>query len=151
MRHQTKSKIPRIDTLQSNTEPRHSLSQTRKSLPPLNKEETKYIQAVAGTLLYYARAVNPTIFPTLSAIGTKQATPTQTTTETIKQLLDYCTKQEEMIITYSASKMILCIHSDAGYCNEKNAQSRAGGHFFLSNNDQPPPPNHGAIMTNEQS
>ncbi len=102
---------------------------------------------MAGTLLYYARAVDPTILPALSAIGTKQATPTQTTMETIKQLLDYCATQEEAIITYSASKMILCIHSDAGYCNEKNTQSRAGGYFFLSNNDQLPP-NNGAIMTN---
>ncbi len=100
-----------------------------------------------GTLLYYARAVDPTILLTLSAIGTKQATPTQATMETIKQLLNYCTTQEEEIIMYSASKMILCIHSNAGYCNEKNTRSRAGGHFFLSNNDQLPP-NNGAIMTN---
>jgi hypothetical protein len=42
--------------------------------------------------------------------------------------------------------MILCIHSNAGYCNKKNGRSRAGGHFFLSNNDQFPP-NNGAIMT----
>ncbi len=119
----------------------------KEASPPLNKEETKYIQGVAGTLLYYARAVDPTILPTLSAIGTKQATPTQTTMETIIQLLDYCATQEEAIITYSASKMILCIHSDVGYCNEKNARSRAGGHFFLSNNDQLPP-NNGSIMTN---
>jgi hypothetical protein len=98
--------------------------------PPINKEKTKYIQAVAGTILYYARAVDPTILPTLSAIGTKQATPTQATMEMIKQLLDYCATQEEAIITYSARKMILCIHSDAGYCNEKNAQNRAEGHFF---------------------
>ena len=54
--------------------------------------------------------------------------------------------QEEAIITYTASEMILCIHSDAGYANEKNSRSRAGGHFFLSNNDQHPP-NNGAIMT----
>jgi len=62
-------------------------------------------------------------------------------------LLDYCATQEEAIITYTVSKMILCIHSDAGYANEKNTRSRAGGHFFLSNNDQHPP-NNGAIMTN---
>jgi hypothetical protein len=114
---------------------------------PLKKEETKYVHAVAGTLLYYARAVNPTIIPTLSAIRTEQAKPTQATIETIKQLLNYCATQEEAIITYSASKMILCVHSNAGYCNEKKAQSQAGGHFFLSNNDQLPP-NNGAIMTN---
>jgi hypothetical protein len=119
----------------------------KEVFPPLNKEETKYIQAVAGTLLYYARAVDPTILPALSTIGNKQATPMQATMEMIKQLLDYCATQEEAIITYSARKMILCIHSNAGYCNEKNTQSRAVGHFFLSNNDQLPP-NNGAIMIN---
>jgi hypothetical protein len=107
--------------------------------PPLNKEETKYVQAVAGMLLYYARAVNSTILPALSSLATEQAKPTQKTIEKVKQLLDCCATQEEAIITYSARKMILCIHSHAGYCNKKNAQSRAGGHFFLSNNNQSPP------------
>jgi hypothetical protein len=41
----------------------------------------------------------------------------------VKQLLDYCATQEEAIITYTASKMILCIHSNAGYANKKNARS----------------------------
>ena len=65
----------------------------------------------------------------------------------VKQLLDYCATQEEAIITYTASKMILCIHSNVGYANKKNARSRAGGHFILSNYDQHPP-NNGAIMMN---
>ncbi len=43
--------------------------------------------------------------------------------------------------------MILAVHSDAGYANEKKARSRGGGHFFLSNNE-PDPPNNGAILTN---
>jgi hypothetical protein len=38
--------------------------------PLLNKEEAKFVQAVAGTLLYYARAVDNTILPALSAIAT---------------------------------------------------------------------------------
>jgi hypothetical protein len=50
--------------------------------PPLSKEETKYIQAVAGTLLFYVRAADATILPSLSSIATEQAKPTQ---ETIKQ------------------------------------------------------------------
>jgi hypothetical protein len=62
-------------------------------------------------------------------------------------LLDYCAAQEEAIITYNASKMILAIHSDTGYCNQKNARSQAGGHFLLSNNKKIPP-NSGAILTN---
>ncbi len=97
--------------------------------PPLTKEETKYIQAVTGTLLYYARAVDSTILPALSSLATKQAKPMQKTIETVKQLLNCCATREEAIITYVASKMILCIHSDVGYCNEKNSRSRAGGHF----------------------
>ena len=114
--------------------------------PILSNEDGKYIQAVLGTLLYYGRAVDPTILPAISSIATEQAKPTEKTREKIQQLLDYCATQEEAIITFNASKMILCIHSDAGYANEKNARSRSGGHFFLSNNDQFPP-NNGAILT----
>ena len=89
--------------------------------PPLSKEDTTYVQAVTGTLLYNARAVDPTILPALSAIATEQAKPTQTTMKKVKQLLDYCSTQEEAIITYHASKMILAAHSDAGYANEKKS------------------------------
>ena len=57
--------------------------------PTLSKEDTKYIQAVTGTLLYYARAINPTILPALSTIATEQAKSTQKTMKNVKQLLDY--------------------------------------------------------------
>ncbi len=50
--------------------------------PPLSKEETKYVQAVVGTLLYYVRAVDTTILMALSSIAMEQARPTQ---ETIKK------------------------------------------------------------------
>ncbi len=115
--------------------------------PQLSKEETKYIQAVAGTLLYYARAVDTTILIALSLIATEQAKPTQETMKKVKQLLDYCATQENAIITYNASQMVLEIHSNAGYCNEKNAHSQAGGHFFLSNNKKISA-NNDTILTN---
>jgi hypothetical protein len=54
--------------------------------------------------------------------------------------------QEEAVISYKASKMILAVHSDAGYCNEKKSRSRARGHFFLTNNNEHTP-NNGAILT----
>ena len=91
--------------------------------PPLDKEDTKYIQAVAGTLLYYGRAVDNTILTALSAVATEQAKPMQKMMEVIKQLLDYCATQEDAIISYRASQMILAVHSDAGYCNEKKSRS----------------------------
>jgi hypothetical protein len=101
---------------------------------------------VSGTLLYYGRAVDNTILPALSVIATKQAKPMEKTMEVIKQLLDYCATQEEAIILYKTSKMILAIHSDTGYCNEKKSRSQVGGLFFLSNNNENPP-NNGAILT----
>jgi hypothetical protein len=114
--------------------------------PPLSKDETTYVQVVTGTLLYYARAIDPTIPTALSSIATEQAKPTEETMKKVKQLLDYCETQEEAMITYNASKMILAVHSDAGYANEKKSRSRSGGHFFLSN-DKKFPPNNGAILT----
>ena len=111
-------------------EQRHNMPKMTKSLP-LSKEETKYVQAVAGTLLYYERAVDTTILTALSSIATKQAKPTQDTMKKLKQLLDYCATQEKVIITYNASKMILAIHSDAGYCNKKNALQPSRRTFFL--------------------
>ncbi len=57
-----------------------------------------------------------------------------------------CASQEDAIISYKASKMILAVHSDAGYCNEKKSRSRAGGHFFLTDDDKNPR-NNGAILT----
>jgi hypothetical protein len=114
--------------------------------PPLDKAGQKFIQAVTGTLLYYARAVVPTILVALSAIASQQANPTLITMERAKQLLDYCASQEEAVLTYNASDMVLAVHSDAGYLNEKIARSQAGGHFFMST-DVPQPPNNGAILT----
>jgi hypothetical protein len=95
---------------------------------PLRKEDAKYAQAVAGTLLY-VRAVDNTILTALSAIATEQANPTEKTLAKVKQLLDYCATQEDAVIAYNASNMILTVHSDAGYCNKKNSRSRAGGHL----------------------
>ena len=96
--------------------------------------------------MYYSRAVDPTMLVALNAIATQQASPTQKTMERVKQLLDYCASQEEAVITYHASDMILAIHSDAGYLNEIKSRSRAGGHFFLSSDVQNPP-NNGAVLT----
>ena len=63
-----------------------------------------------------------------------------------RQLLDYVTTQEEAVLTFSASDMVLAVHSDASYHSKPGARSRAGGHFFLSS-DTVHPPNNGAILT----
>ena len=65
------------------TEPKHNIHNQKKT-PPLGADETKIIQAVAGTLLYYARAVDSTaILPSLSSLTTEQAKPTAKTKATV--------------------------------------------------------------------
>jgi hypothetical protein len=66
--------------------------------------------------------------------------------ERVRQLLDYAASQEEAIITYHASDMVLAVHSDAGYLNESKSRSRVGGHFFLSSDIQNPQ-NNGPVLT----
>jgi hypothetical protein len=48
-------------------------SQDKSTL--LNKEDIKHVQAIIGTLLYYAHAVNSTILTALSSLATEQAKP----------------------------------------------------------------------------
>ena len=113
--------------------------------PELEKKEKRFIQQVTGTLLYYARAADSTLLTALSTIASQQASPTEATMDKVRQILDYVASQEEAVLTYRASKMILAVHSNAGYLNELEARSRAGGHFYLST-DENFPPNNGAIL-----
>ena len=105
---------------------------------PLNTDEKKYIQALTGTLLYYGRAVDSTILPALSSLASKQNKPTQKTMETAKQLLDYCASQEEAIITYKSSKMILNVHSDAGYLTKRKREAERRTFFPIRRQRLPP-------------
>ncbi len=108
--------------------------------PPLfSGKEAKHVQEVAGTLIYYASAVDSTILPALSAIATVQANPTEKTRATIKQLLDHCAKQDKAALAYKASKMILAVHSDTGYCNKINCGAKQGDIFSYPMTINSPP------------
>jgi len=102
-------------------------------LPLLSKNETTKIQQIVGSLLYYARAVDPTLLVALGTIAGDQNKPTETTAQAITQILNYVATHPLAVITYKASPMQLHIHSDASYLSVAKARSRAGGHFFLTN------------------
>ena len=53
--------------------------------------------------------------------GAEQATPTENTIKKCEQFLDYAASQEEEILTYTKSDMVLAIHSDASYLSESKA------------------------------
>ena len=113
--------------------------------PPLDKEGKKLVQQITGKFLYLARGVDSTLLTPLSAIAAQQSEPSERTMQQAEQLLDYIASQEDAVITYNASDMVLAVHSDAGYHNESQARSRAGGHFYLSRNEDIPP-NNGSIL-----
>ncbi len=85
----------------------------------------------------------------LSAIASKQAAPTKSTMDKVKQFLDYVASHVDPVLTYSASNMMLAGHSDGSYLSERNTRSRASGHWFLSN-DSADPPFNGAILNISQ-
>jgi hypothetical protein len=124
---------------------RKQYAKTPSISPPLNHKSKKFIQQVCGKFLFLGRAVDPTLLCPISAIASQSAKPTLDTLHQTKQLLDYIATQDEAILTYNVSDMVLAIHSDASYLSEPGARSRAGGHFFLSSNAEIPP-NNGAVL-----
>jgi hypothetical protein len=88
------------------------------------------IQKVTGSILYYARAEEPTVLMPLNDIATEQTKATGKTQAATKRLLDYLETHPDATIRYHASDMILYIHSDASYISVSNARSLLGGLFF---------------------
>jgi hypothetical protein len=103
-------------------------------LPP---DRTKYIQRVCGNLLYYARAVDPTMLTAVLKISSNQAKPTVAVEKAALHLLQYAATHPNASITYNKSAMRLIVYSDASYLSETASRSRAGGYSFLADNGNP--------------
>jgi hypothetical protein len=116
--------------------------------PSLDVTDTKRIQEVLGTLLYYARAVDSTMLAAIGELATQQTAGTKQTMEALTKLLNYAASNPEATVRFTASDMILAIESDASYLSVTKARSRAAGYFFLTNkrttNTDPYTPN-GAV------
>jgi hypothetical protein len=111
---------------------------TKDETPPLTAQQCLTIQKVTGSVLYYARAVDPTVLMPLNDIAMEQTKATAKSQAATNQLLDFLTTHPDTTIRYHASDMILHIHSKALYLSVSNARSRLGGLFFLGNK----PPEH---------
>jgi hypothetical protein len=106
---------------------------TKDETPPLSAKQCLTIEKVTGSVLYYARAVDPTVLMPLNDIATEQTKATEKTQAATNQMLDYLATHPDATIRYHASDMILHIHSDASYLSVSNTRSRLGGLFFLGN------------------
>jgi hypothetical protein len=117
--------------------------------PALDAANTKRVQEVLGTLLFYARAIDYMMLAAIGTIVSQQAKDTKSTMEAITHLLNYCATRPE------ASDMILYVESDASYLTAPKARSRASGYHYLSSHpkdptkppdpDTPAPPSNSAI------
>jgi hypothetical protein len=112
---------------------------------PLEPEGILRLQCITGTFLYYARAVDPTMLVTLSALASYQSKGMQQTADDAVKFLNYCATHPDAILQYKQSDMVLMVHSDASYLSESKARSRAGGFFYMGNN-QKDAPHNGAIL-----
>jgi hypothetical protein len=105
--------------------------------PQLDATRTKYIQEVIGVFLYYARAVDPTMFTTLNKLASRQAVPTEDLYHDVHHFLRYAASYPDATVVFHASNMQLAIHSDASYLSESQARSRVGGYHYLIRRDDP--------------
>jgi hypothetical protein len=109
---------------------------TQDETPTITAKQCLNIQKVTGSVLYYARAVEPPVLMPLNDIATEKTKATEKTQDATNQLLDYLATRPDATIRYHASDMILHIHSDASYLSVSNARIRLGGLFFCV--DKPP-------------
>jgi hypothetical protein len=104
--------------------------------PALSDKDVNKLQQLTGTLLYYARAVDPTLIMPINVLASEQSNATEVTADKVIKLLNYCNTHQETKILYHASDMILHIHIDASYLSENEAKNRAGGFFYMGNTAQ---------------
>jgi hypothetical protein len=98
----------------------------------LDNKAKWFIQLVCGKFLFLGRAADSTLLCPISTIALQSSKPTEDTMRQTLQLLDYLATQEDVVLSYHASDMVLAVHSNASYLSKPKAQSQSGGHFFLS-------------------
>jgi hypothetical protein len=59
----------------------------------------------------------------LGSLAVEQSNLMERTMQKCLQFLDYAASQEDAVITYHKSNMVLAIHSDASYLSEPTARS----------------------------
>jgi hypothetical protein len=96
---------------------------THDETPPLTARQCINIRKGTGSILYYTRALDPTVLMLHNDIATEKTKATEKTQAATNQLLDYLATHPDATIIYHAADMILHVHSDA-------SPSRLGGLSF---------------------
>jgi hypothetical protein len=71
--------------------------------PSASKKKVTCGQHIIGTLIYYERAVGPTLVDALSTIASRLSTVTSIKMSGVNHLLDYCSTHPEAKVQYYAA------------------------------------------------
>jgi hypothetical protein len=93
-------------------------------LSTINKAGKKFILGVCKVFLFLAHAVNRGLPPALSLLASQLSNLKEKTIELCKQFVDCMAIQEDTIVTYHASNMILAIHRYGLYLSEPKVCSQ---------------------------
>ena len=116
-------KSPRAQTATVDASPLASASQQHE------------LQVVVGTLLYYARTVDPSILTAVHELGSVQSKPTINDLRKMERLLQYVSTHQRHGIRFHASSMQLQVQSDASYLSRTKARSVLGGFHYLGSEE----------------
>jgi hypothetical protein len=91
--------------------------------PLLDNKAKWFIQQVCGMFLFLGRAVDSTLLCSISSITSQSSKPTEDTIQQTLQLLNYLATQEDAVLSYHASNMVLAVHSDTSYLSKPKTRS----------------------------
>jgi hypothetical protein len=98
---------------------KETIRNTRIKAPLLDNKAKQFIQKIRGKFLFLGRAFDSTLLCPISAIASQSSKPTEDTIQQSLQLLDYLAMQEDAVLSYHASNMVLvAVHSNASYLSE---------------------------------
>ena len=120
--------------------PHSAESLEEDSSPSLDSTRTTRLQAIIGTFLYYARALDITCAYPMAKMSSLPHT--EHTEELAYHFLEYIVAHPDAHVTFHRSNMQLEDHSDASFNCETKGRSRGTGYFYLGHYDpsksQPP-------------
>jgi hypothetical protein len=100
--------------------------------PFASEPDKKLLQSVVSTLLYYCRAVDPSICTAVHQLGSVQSKPTENDMSKMERLiLQYVYSHQNNGIRYYASNMVLQLMSDASYLSRPKARSVCGSFSYF--------------------
>jgi hypothetical protein len=99
-------------------------------VPLLDNKTKRFIQQACSKFFFLGGAVDSTLLCPICAIASQSSKPTEDMMQQALQLLNYLAMQEDAVLSYHTSNMVLAIHRNTSSLSKPKAQSRMEGHFF---------------------